>query len=250
MIMADPKTLQTVLLPPSVLPSSVIPPHALGAPTAHPSETADDQTPIVLPDLGPCPPHSVDLVVLIDNSASVTSVGGTDPRAGRLAELRLAIRHMAKTCHCGHERISLISFDRPSRATVVQQRLSRTGVRRLNAGLDRMPAEPGSSELAPALSLAERIAANARGTVVVTVFSDFLLTDAAPGAVLNRFVALGDVRHAVVLGARPPSELNDRTDITVWQLSPTSSPGAVAEALAMSVVDARRVGDAASQECH
>lgn len=73
---------------------------------------------------------------------------------------------------------------------------------------------------------------------MVVVFSDFLLTDTAPAAELDRLCQLDADVHAVVLGARPPAVLAD-TGVTTWTIGVDSKPGAVAEALATAVIDAR-----------
>ncbi|GAB25405.1 hypothetical protein GOPIP_081_00440 [Gordonia polyisoprenivorans NBRC 16320 = JCM 10675] len=233
-----------VVLPSAALPDSVIPTSDGGVIPAH--GAGHDHRSFALPDLGPCPAHAVEVVALFDNSPSVSLSGGTDPLANRLAEARQAIGHMAAACRCRRERVSLLSFDQPGRASVLRQPLTRTGVRRLYASLGRMPSEPGSSDLGPGLDVAEHLAGRAPGPVVVVVFSDFLLTDTDPERVLARFSGLEAVRHAVVLGARPPGALSG-SDVAVSTITPASEPGAVAQVLAHAFLDARQAGDAVPQ---
>lgn len=232
----------TVLLPSVGLPASLI--ATRDSRVAAPPGAK--HAPLVLPYPGPCPAHAVDVVAVFDNSASVSLPGGTDPLANRLAEARRAIGHMAAACHCRRERVSLLSFDQPGRASVLRQPLSRCGVRRLYASLGRMPLELGSSDLGPALDSTEQITRRAPGPMVVAVFSDFLLTDADPAHVLARFTGLDALRHAVVLGAQPPEALI-RSDTAVSVITPASSPGAVAETLVAAFIAARQAGDAAPQ---
>jgi hypothetical protein len=229
-----------VLLPAGFLPDTVIPtqpdrPRTTSRPELKPR--------LVLPDVGTCPGHSVDLIALIDNSPSVTGPGGNDPLSNRISELQTAIRHIATSCRCRRERISLVSFDCPSGATVLRQPLSRSGVRRLERALIRMPADPGSSSLGPSLEITEQIGA-VQGSAMVVVFSDFLLTDDHPDDVLERIRNVEADKHVVVLGSQPPAVLEADATVTVSRVGPSSQPGAVARALTAAFINARTAGDA------
>lgn len=230
-----------VLLPVGLLPDSVI-----ATQTDRPRTTSRPELKprLVLPEVGTCPGHAVDLIALIDNSPSVIGPGGNDPMSNRIGELRMAIRHFAASCRCRRERISLISFDCPSGATVLRQTLARSGLRRLDHGLSRMRTDPGSSSLGPSLDISEQISSEARGKALVVVFTDFLLTDDHPDDVLDHFQSLEANKHAVVLGSQPPAVLEADPTVTVSRIGPSSQPGAVATALTAAFIDARAAGDA------
>ncbi|MDL9944546.1 vWA domain-containing protein [Gordonia sp. ABSL11-1] len=230
-----------VLLPVGLLPDSVIPtqtdrPRTTSRPELRPR--------LVLPDVGACPGHAVDLIALIDNSPSVSGPGGNDPLSDRISELQTAIHHIAASCRCRRERISLVSFDCPSGTAILRQTLSKSGLRHLERGLLRMPTDPGSSSLGPSLDIAEQITSEAQGKAMVVVLSDFLLTDDHPDDVLERIRNLGADKHVVMLGAEPPSVLEADPTVTVSRIGPSSQPGAVATALTAAFIDARAAGDA------
>ncbi|WP_435084268.1 VWA domain-containing protein [Gordonia hongkongensis] len=230
-----------VLLPAGLLPDTVIPTQpARRCTTSRP----EPKPRLVLPDVGTCPGHAVDLIALIDNSPSITGPGGNDPLSNRISELRMASRHIAASCRCRRERISLVSFDSPSGAAVLRQPLSKSGVRRLDRALNRMPTDPGSSSLGPSLDIAEQITSEARGNAMVVVLSDFLLTDDHPDDVLAQFQNLEADKRAVVLGSQPPAVFEADLTVTVSRVGPSSQPGAVAMALTAAFIDARAAGDA------
>lgn len=188
--------------------------------------------PIRLDDPGSCPPHSTIVAIVLDESASVTTHGGTDPLSRRHAEAALAIHHVAGACRCGHDRICLVPFDVDSAGYVAPQLLTSRGMRRIDRGLHRLANGWGqSSKLGPALEHVMSHAANRREGVAVVVFSDFLLTDANPAAVLLRLRSVPGYVHAVVLGTQPPDVLVNDPTVTVTRLTPSSPPGTTARAV-------------------
>lgn len=138
---------------------------------------------------------------IFDDSWSVTGVSGTDPLALRYHEARLALHRVARACTCGKERVGILHFD-VNQGQVQPTRLSGFGELRLQRGLSAPKDALGTSEVLPALRVAERWVDKAGPDVAVrlVVFSDFALTDDDPQAVVARIEAFpGDVT-TVVLG--------------------------------------------------
>lgn len=196
-----------------------------------PTVLADGQTPTSLGDPGWCPPHGTNLSVILDGSPSVTSPGGNDPLSRRHDEAAHAIAHVAAACRCKRERVSLLPFDLPAAGYVPPQPLTKTGLRRLHRGLRAAARSTTSSNLDPALTHAERMAARAPGAAALVVFSDFLLSDRCPNDVLGRLVSFPGYVHAVVLGAEPPALFLHDRGVAHSRIMPTSPPGATAYAV-------------------
>lgn len=204
----------------TLLPSSVLEQRSMGAPQV-PHPGADDAYQVVLGDAGTCADIPTQLLLLTDDSASLTASGGNDPLARRYEEARRSISHVARSCRCRQERVAVIPFDQPSERTLRPQPLTKLGVRRIHSALRSTGREPGSSSLAPALDLAERQAEQLPdGFTDLVVLSDFLLTDRQPDHVLSRLVEYPGRVHAVVLGARPPGQLHDASTVKVTVLTP------------------------------
>ncbi|MDM2096417.1 VWA domain-containing protein [Mycobacteroides abscessus] len=188
--------------------------------------------PLRLGDPGPCPPGGATVFIVLDGSASVAGCGGNDPLSRRHSEAALAIRHVARACRCGRDRVALVPFDIASTGHVGPQPLTERGVRRLHHGLRQLSDECGlSSELGPALEVIEAQTGAASGAVALVVFSDFLLTDSNPSAVLSRLHAFPGSVHAVVLGGQPPGVLLADPAVAVTRLTPSSPPGSAARAV-------------------
>ena len=184
-----------------------------------------------LGDPGTCCGKPTIASLISDHSPSVCGLGGNDPTSRRLDEAARVIHHVAADCSCKRERIALLPFDQPSPATVPPQALTPRGLRRLRRGMSLAPHSGGSSSLGPALGWAERFAKAAPEHAAVVVFSDFLLTDLNPTQVLERLAAFPGYVHAVVLGSRPPAQLEDDERVQLSVITPSSPPGAVAKAV-------------------
>lgn len=226
------------LLPVTVAPSWLLPPHTLGQGERHDSEHAGANIQranptISLPPPGPCPPGGMTTFIVFDESASVAAGGGNDPLSRRYDEAMLAIRHVAGACVCHRNRVGLVSFDARFTGCVVPQPLTSAGLRRLQRGLARFSEQQGtSSDLGPALRQVELAArTRRRSPVALVVFSDFLLTDRDPGAVLLRLRNFPGYVHAVVLGASPPEVLVAEQNVAVTRLTLSSPPGEAAWAV-------------------
>lgn len=205
-----------------------------------PSAIDERRDPISLGDPGLCPLHATTLVLIDDRSPSVISPGGNDPLSRRHYEAALAIKHVATACRCKQERVALVPFDLPSAGYVPPQPLTRYGLRRLYAGLRAAARDYTSSDLNPALTHAERMAAGMHGTVALVVFSDFLLTDRSPSDVLDRLGSFPGYVHAVVLGAEPPALFLHGPGVAHTRIMPTSPPGATARTVFEDLVHYRQ----------
>lgn len=224
--------------------AELLEPRLLGAPSTRSGYRSwtvveEGRTSISLGDPGWCPPHSTNLFVILDGSPSVTSPGGNDPLSRRHEEAAHAIAHVAAVCRCKRERVSLLPFDLPSAGYVPPQPMTRTGLRRLHAGLRAAARGCTSSDLDPALTHAERMAARTPVAAALVVFSDFLLTDNCPNDVLNRLVSFPGYVHAVVLAADPPALFLRCPEIAHSRIMPTSPPGAAARAMFEGLVHYR-----------
>lgn len=226
--MTNPGLLDVDLLEPDLL--------SIGAAQSgarHPAR--DPQLTYSLGDVGTCPSGSVEktqTLFLTDDSPSLTGLHGNDPLTQRYSEAWRAIEHIGRACTCGNELVSIIHFDYPSRRDVPPQQLHRRGLRRLRSGL-RSAGLPGSSDLAPSLDKAERLARDfADGETTLVVMSDFFLTDLDPHGVLKQLISFDGQVHAVVLGATPPAQLRSAAPhVIVTSVSPTSAAGSTANAI-------------------
>jgi hypothetical protein len=178
------------------------------------------------------------LITDFDNSGSVVSPLGTDPLSNRFAEVAHAFAVVARK-GSNHELGVVLHFDTPTGSDVGPVPITRRGLRVLRKGLRVPPDGRGSSELAPSLHRATKIAEmypDHQATLVV--LSDFLLTDREPGPVLSRLAAFPGQVHAVVLGVRVPAGVLDER-ITVTHIGRDDPPGAVARALFHSLTTYR-----------
>lgn len=194
---------------------------------------------VQLGDPGSCPVHGTLLIMVFDNSASLSGPAGADPISNRYAEASHAIRTISKRCTCGNELVAVLHFDSPTAADVVPTTLGRRGGQIVEKGLHAPPDGAGSSVLLPSLELAHRTAAdNSDHDATLVVFSDFDLLDSNPAVSLSRLNEFpGDV-HAVVLGRKiPDGLLHPRIKIT--HVAPGDLPGAVARALFDSLITSR-----------
>ncbi|MFV8295980.1 hypothetical protein ACNQP7_04555 [Mycolicibacterium fortuitum] len=187
---------------------------------------------IRLGDPGTCPSGQTTVFIVDDGSPSVSDTGGNDPLSRRYAETALAIRRLASACRCKRERAALVPFDAGSAGHIAPQPLTRRGLRNLIGGVQQRAGECGlSSDLGPALDRVAAYTARSHGAVALVVFSDFLLTDQNPSAVLERLRTFPGYVHAVVLGAQPPRVLLADLNVAVTRLIPSSPPGGAAQAV-------------------
>jgi len=199
--------------------------------------------PIALPPAGPCPDHPTLVVLVFDNSGSVT--GGNDPVGNRFEEASVGINHLAKRCRCGQEMVALRTFDLGTSSDVGPLVINRKGPKELFEAL-RVPPAPayGSSCLGPSLADAERLAASHRDhQVVLVVFSDFELLDGDRSSVLNRLRRFAEQpncqAHAVVLRSTPPAQLVG-SEVVLTHVPVDSPRGAVARAVLGALLAARQ----------
>lgn len=217
--------------------ASLLPPHLLGQvrprdPSGDASSQQSNHTvDFNLGEPGQCAEHDTLLAIVTDESPSVGQPGGNDPLSRRHDEAIAALRHVAQACRCRREKVAIIPFDEPSPGFVPPQPLTRSGQRRLLAGLHAAPRGLGSSDLGPALTRAERLADDYSGTSALVIFSDFLITDVEPQKVLARVASFEGYVHAVVLGTRSPAAFFGLPHIDVSVITPTSPPGSVARAV-------------------
>ena len=216
-------------------------PQLLGArDDGRPRQTATRHTsgnsPVRLPELGECRHQPVLLILLFDNSPSVT--GGNDPVGNRFQEAALALSHYARRCRCGQELVALRTFDRRTSHDVGPVHLTGTGRRVVTASLDRPPElVRGTSRLGPSLAGAEQLAqAHPGHRAALVVFSDFKLLDPDPAGVLSRLVAFPGMVHAVVLSEEPPPALAG-TRVVVSRVDHESPRGEVARAVLSALND-------------
>ncbi|OYN77675.1 vWA domain-containing protein [Mycolicibacterium sphagni] len=226
----------TSILPAALVDPRLLAPRLLGAQNRHhpPGQTAPagGSAVVSLGDPGTCPGGGAVVYIVLDESLSVASAGGNDPLGRRHAETATAIDHLAAACRCRRDRVALVPFDLGSPGHVPPQQLNQFGVRRLHHGLQRLSTTPGmSSSLLPALAHVEQLASTNRGSSVVVVFSDFLLTDRDPTTAIHQLASFPGAVHAVVLGAAPPSLLSDHPDIETTRLTPSSPDGSTALAV-------------------
>jgi hypothetical protein len=201
----------------------------VGQPPPPPEPIHDGST---LGDPGRCTAGGSTVYLILDESLSVASEGGNDPLARRHEESAMAIRHVAAACRCRRDRVALVPFDVDPAGLVPPQPLTRAGLHRLRRGLHRLSAgHHQTSSLTPALNWTQQCAAGRDELSALVVFSDFLLTDPHPDQVLRQLAAFPGYVHAVVLGARPPSVLNEDDTVDVSVITPSSAPGDVARAL-------------------
>ena len=150
---------------------------------------------------GVCSGDATLQIWIFDDSGSVTGVGGTDPVAQRYREARTALRHVARACSCGVERVGILHFD-ADKDRVRPTRIGGLGELWLQRGLQVPIGAQGTSDLLAALQVAEEWADQASdGTSVqLVVFSDFALTDDDPDDVIRRMESFSGEVTACVLG--------------------------------------------------
>jgi len=174
------------------------------------------------------PKHPYFHQLIPDNSWSV--LGGNDTAGRRFEEMWQAVQMVARFSN-DQTAIALLPFDQPSVGTVPPGRLdNRQHLRRLRANLRIPPDSVGSSELGPALTLAEHYASTTGAKKTLTVVTDFELADDDPSGIYQRLQDFPGQVFAVVLGtAAPPALVGD--NIAVLEIGPDSPPGMLATAV-------------------
>ncbi|MDL9980096.1 VWA domain-containing protein [Microbacterium candidum] len=191
------------------------------------------------PGLDPKAP-CIDILVF-DDSGSVTAAHGADPVGSRFTEAKHAIANVAQWTHTRRSKIAVLHFDHPHGASGVHPLTERRLQQKLDPSLRTPRMGNGTSDLSPSLAEAERLAeAHPDHDTRLTVFSDFELTDADPGAVLTRLENFPGLVHAVVLGRNAPLDLDAAANITVTPLSERDAPGTFAAAIHRSLTATRR----------
>jgi hypothetical protein len=199
-----------------------------------------------LPDLGPCRHQPVLLILLFDNSPSVTTVH--DAPGQRFDEAAIALDHYRRRCSCGQELVAVRTFDRRTSSDVGPFTLDGRGWPLVTAAL-RAPAEieSGWSRLRPALRDAEWLAQRySQHRTALVVFSDFKLFDWFPSLVLDRLCDFPGRVHAIVLDAEPPARLG-YGPVAVSRITAGSPPGTVARTVVAALADASDTGPAADE---
>jgi hypothetical protein len=220
-----------VLLPSSLLGTRSVIPTTSAAPVDHHDRgytLGDPGQPAQIPTL---------LIMVFDDSGSVTGSGGNDPLSNRYAEAQHAFEVVARR-GSRRELGAVLHFDQ-STADTGPIPLTWWGLLLLRPGL-RVPSGGGrSSELAPSLAGAVNLArSHPRHAVTLVVLSDFELLDADPEQVLAHLVAFpGDV-HAIVLGSGL-FDFHAGERITVTHIGRADRPGAVAQAVFTSLTKHR-----------
>lgn len=197
-------------------------------------------------DLGPvgsCPAKPSLLIAISDDSGSVTSPGGADPIANRYQEMDRAFSAVADVCRCNQEWAAVLHFDTPSGDSGPHP-LTQTGLRQLRTGLRVPDGVAGSSQLMPPLASAIELAHRYPGCdVVLMVFSDFLLADPDPPAILEALGSFPGTVYACLLGREPGTTIPG-VDRTI-AVGGTRRAGDVARALMTGLTAHRGSGSAA-----
>jgi hypothetical protein len=181
---------------------------------------------------GRCSGYPIDHFIISDLSGSLGGNGaaGNDPAGLRHAAALRASEDVARTCRCGHERLTIWSFDLNSPLDVGPVTLDRHGIPILGAALNDPNIGWGMSTLGPALTAARSRAEQAPGRTTLTVMSDFLLTDTPH--ILDDLVEFpADSIHAIVLTAPVPDRLAEHQHVTVTHANWDDDPATVAYAI-------------------
>lgn len=191
---------------------------------------------IDLPDLGPCLHQPVLLVLLFDNSPSVSTMN--DAIGRRFAESAMALDQFRQRCDCGRALVAVRTFDRRTSSDVGPFTLDGPGWQEVTGALT-IPAMAGDggSQLRPSLRKAEWLTHRyPRHRPALVVFSDFDLFDWFPSLVLDRLCGFPGRVHAIVLGAEAPPRLL-ASSVAISRITPESRPGGVARAIVAALAD-------------
>lgn len=175
------------------------------------------------------------IILVFDNSPSITaSQGGNDPIGNRFYEAATVLGHLAAhSPRRSSTEVQVAYFDRSHYAVSPGLLRSKQHQQRIQVGLQVPPDAIGSSELRPVLETIQRTTDPTQEPFVwpvLVIFSDFLLTDANPDAVIQELGEfIGEV-HAVCLGHPPTPELVKSVDATYY-VGTEAKPGAVARSL-------------------
>lgn len=221
-----------------LLASRLLPARLLGTPPPN-TPTSSSGPAYVLGRTGRPSTVPTLLIVIFDNSGSVTRPTGTDPLSNRFKEVDRAFSLVARR-GAEHELAMVMQFDTPSSGDVGPVPITRSGIEQLRRGLRVPPDGAGSSVLGPSLRRATDMARqypDHRATLVV--LSDFQLLDTNPSAVLAELAAFPGAVHAVVLGKLPDTYVPTRGNAVTY-VGPHDPPGAVAKAVFASLTRHRQ----------
>ncbi len=194
---------------------------------------------ITLGEPGKCPEDAVLLIIVTDNSGSIT--GGNDPVGRRFDESWLAIARVGARCRCGADMVATLTFDSPTSLDLSPSSITKPHLVEIQNSLAIPPDGAGSSCLGPSLHRAFTLAGkHPDHHVVLVVLSDFLLCDRHPDGVMAKMGEFpGADVHAVVLNASPPPVLVDADSVTVTEVAHGSPVGTVARAVFTALASSR-----------
>ena len=209
-------------------------------PAVPPLKLLPDDVHYYLGGAGRCTGQRRLFVFMPDDSGSVVGAGGNDPLSKRYAEARLAVRTLARACHCWRELVAVAHWDR-SLCDVPPVGLNRLGTAWALSGLVQPVDAAGTSDLGPVLA---RVTSRLRRwkwagcQVHLVVMSDFELTDADPAGVFERLNSFPGEVTALVLRSQPDQRL-DSERVKGVAISQADEPGRLARALFGQVTEGR-----------
>lgn len=167
------------------------------------------------------------------------SVLGYNDTAGRgFEEIWQAINVVARSSNA-NTTVGLLPFDLPSVGMVQPGPLNDPAhLRRLRANLRVPPDAAGISELDPALTRAEQLAAASDAVTTFTVVTDFALFDPPEARIYDRLATFPGPVFAVVLGQPAPPELTG-DNVSVIEIGAQDAPGTLATAIWNSLTTGR-----------
>lgn len=179
-------------------------------------------------------------VIVGDDSASLTSVLGTDPISRRYDEAREAVRQVAASTVTETTKVAVIHFDHEYAFVKPGALRQKQHLERLLRALKVPSDAPGTSDLSPALQIATSLAEmHPDHTVTLTILSDWYLTDDDPSGVFSRLAAFPGLVHAVSMNSVPPLELECLINVAVTRVASADPPGKLAAAIAHSLTTGR-----------
>jgi hypothetical protein len=194
---------------------------------------------ITLGQPGKCPEQPVLLIIITDNSGSIT--GGNDPVGRRFDESWLAIARVGARCRCGEDLVATLTFDSPTSLDLPATPIIGPHLGEIQVSLAIPPDGAGSSCLGPSLGRAVTLASKYPSHhVALVVLSDFQLFDGHPDGVMTKMAGFPDADvHAVVLNSAVPAVLSAAEGVTVTEVGHGSPAGTVARAVFTALASTR-----------
>ncbi|KXP06894.1 VWA domain-containing protein [Tsukamurella tyrosinosolvens] len=215
-------------------------PEVLGQP--QPYQKPLPPSAIPLGPVGTCSGIPTLTILITDDSGSIALPGGADPISGRYRETGEAVRALSEACTCEQELFAVVHFDTPA-GDAGPVALSTESIDLVLDALKIPPGATGSSSVMPALQRALHLGGqHPDHALSLVLMTDFELTDADPGAVMETLTALPGSLVAIALG----DESGVNTDTRYWGVSFTDPPGSVGRAV-MSALTIHRVGEEAPE---